>query len=338
MKQSMNTQAAKGHRLFYAAMALVALVVAPLSAGAQEDGNYEEWPTETIEVVSHSSAGGGTDTTIRMWLPAAKKLVDEDMVVVYKLGGGARAAHEYLAGLDTDGIRHAIFALTPTHLYTIARGRSPIQMEDIQGVARAMSDPSVIVVRADSPIGSYKELVEKSQDQALVWGVAQVGGTEHIGIARWAEQSGAETRIVPFGGGGSMVTALRSGAVDATLANLSESLTLITEGELKALAILAPERSEDLPDVPSTYEFGHDVTVATTRGYFVSADVPPAIVDQMEDLILSAMDSKRFQDYLRSIGVNPETSIAGAEVWDKQMNEMYDVALKTMRKLGMTDK
>ena len=335
MRQLLYSRAMKGHRLLWAGMVATALFAAPLIAGAQ-DGGYEDWPTETIEVVSHSSAGGGTDTTIRMWLPAAKKLVDEDMIVVYKLGGGARAAHEYMAGQEPTG--HAIYALTPTHLYTIARGRSPIGMEDIVGVARAMSDPSVIVVRADSPYDSYKEFVKASQDQALTWGVAQVGGTEHIGIARWAEQSGAETRIVPFGGGGDMVTALRSGAVDAALANLSEALSLIKEGELEPLAVLAPERVEDLPNVPSTYEFGHEVTVATTRGYFVDADTPPAIVDQIEELILKAMESERFQDYLRSIGLNPETNIAGAEVWNKQMNEMYDVALETMRKLGMTDK
>lgn len=336
MTQLLNSRVVKRHRLFCAGMVAMALSAVPLSAGAQGSGDYEEWPTETIEVVSHSSAGGGTDTTIRMWLPAAKKLVDEDMIVVYKLGGGARAAHEYLAGQEPTG--HAIYALTPTHLYTIARGNSPIEMEDITGVARAMSDPSVIVVRADSPYDSYKEFVQASQDQALTWGVAQIGGTEHIGIARWAEQSGAETRIVPFGGGGDMVTALRSGAVDAALANLSESVSLIEEGELKALAVLAPERVEDLPEVPSSYEFGHEVTVATTRGYFVDADTPPAIVDQIEELILAAMESERFQNYLRGIGLNPETNIAGAEVWNKQMNEMYDVALETMRKLGMTDK
>lgn len=312
------------------------LLLSPMAATAQNDCSVEEWPCETIEVVSHSSAGGGTDTTIRMWVDAAAEQVDEDIQVVYKQGGGARAAHEYLVSRGPDG--HTIFALTQTHLYTIARGNSPVDIEQIQGVARAMDDPSVIVVRADSPHETYEDLVQASQDQALTWGVAQVGGTEHIGIARWSEASGAQTRVVPFGGGGDMITSLRSGAVDASLANVSEALGQVQEGDLRALAVLYPERIDDLPDVPSTYEQGHEVSVTTTRGYFVHGETDPAIVEKIEEMILTAMESERFQEYIRSTGLDPETNIAGAEAWDQQLKEEYEVSLEALRKLDMTDR
>src|SRR5690554_3532389 len=83
------------------------------------------------------------------------------------------------------------------------------------GVARAMDDSSVIVVGADSEIEDYEGLIEASKQEPLAWGVAQVGGTEHIGLARWADAAGIEYRVVPFGSGGEMLTALRSGAVAA---------------------------------------------------------------------------------------------------------------------------
>ena len=89
------------------------LLSAPTSAMAQ-DCPADEWPCDTIEIVSHASPGGGTDTTIRMWLDAADQMVDEDMRVVYKQGGGSRAAHEYAVSRGPDG--HTIIALTPTHL------------------------------------------------------------------------------------------------------------------------------------------------------------------------------------------------------------------------------
>ncbi|EAR52694.1 RecA protein [Oceanicola granulosus HTCC2516] len=315
---------------------LAAFALAPFAASAQNDCSPEEWPCDTVEVVSHSSAGGGTDTTIRMWMEEARDLIDEDIRVVYKQGGGARAAHEYLVDRGPDG--HTIFALTQTHLYTIARGNSPVEIEQLQGVARAMDDPSVIVVRADSDIESYDQLVDSSQDQALTWGVAQVGGTEHIGISRWAGAADAEIRVVPFGGGGDMITSLRSGAVDASLANISEALPQIQEGDLRAIAVLYPERVGDLPDVPSTYENGHDVSVTTTRGYFVHGDTDPAIVAEIEEMILEAMSSERFEDYLRSSGLDPESNVAGAEEWDAQLKDEYNVSLEALRDLGMTDR
>src|SRR3546814_8271543 len=89
---------------------------------------------------------------------------------------------------------YVVVAFTPTHLYSIARGNSPASIDDFTGLARAMQDPSVIVVRSDSEIETYEQLIENSQDNPLNWGVAQVGGTEHIGIARWAEAEGVEFR------------------------------------------------------------------------------------------------------------------------------------------------
>lgn len=339
MRHMLNVlHASKRQRLLQTGAAALALVAFPLSAAAQDQDvcNPEEWPTQTIELVSHSSAGGGTDMTMRMWMDAAAQQVDEDVVIVYKLGGGARAAHEYFQNQGADC--HTIMALTQTHLYTIARGNSPIGIDDIQGVARAMDDPSVIVVRADSPYESYEELVAASQDQALTWGVAQVGGTEHIGIERWAEVTDSEVRVVPFGGGGDMVTALRSGAVDASLANVSEAQNQIKEGDLRALAVLAEEPVEDLPNVPTTSEFGHDVQVSTTRGYYVHADTPPEMVERIEEWILTAMESERFQEYLRGVGLKPEKNIAGSEVWDEQIKEEYQISLEAMRRLGLTQK
>lgn len=327
---------AKCQRWLHAGTALVALVTAPLNASAQSENTCDpaEWPTETIELVSHASAGGGTDMTIRMWLDEAQQLADENVVIVYKLGGGARAAHEYFQNQGADC--HTIMAFTQTHLYTIARGNSPIGIDDIQGVARAMSDPSVIIVREDSPYQIYEALVEASQDQALAWGVTSIGSTAHIGIERWAEITDAQTRIVPFGGDGDAITALRSGAVDVMVANVSESLNLIQEGDLHALAVLADERVEDLPKVPTTSEFGHDIEVSTTRGYYVHADTPPEMVERIEEWILTAMQSERFQEYLQSVGLNPETNIAGSDVWDEQMKGEYQMSLEALRKLGLT--
>ncbi|NIO15277.1 MAG: tripartite tricarboxylate transporter substrate binding protein, partial [Xanthomonadales bacterium] len=79
---------------------------------------------------------------------------------------------------------YTVLALTQTHLYTIARGKSPLTIDDVVGVARAMDDPTFITVAANSPYKTLKDLVDASKDAPLNWGVAQVGGTEHIGLAR----------------------------------------------------------------------------------------------------------------------------------------------------------
>jgi putative tricarboxylic transport membrane protein len=208
-------------------------------------------------------------------------------------------------------------------------------IDDMVGVARAMDDPSLIVVRADSEIQDYDGLIEASRQDPLPWGVAQVGGTEHIGLARWAEAAGIDYRVVPFGSGGEMLTALRSGAVEATVANVSEALGLIEEGEVRPIAVMDEDPIDDLADTPTTFEKGHEVKVTTTRGYAVRADTPPERVKALEDALLKAMETEEFQEYLRTSGLDPADSIAGSEAWDRQLKEEYAQSKEVIDRLGL---
>jgi putative tricarboxylic transport membrane protein len=293
----------------------------------------DQFPSETIEMVSHAAPGGGTDVTARLVLQGAQPELGVDMVMIYKEGGAARASHEYVMSRPADG--HTLIALTQTHLYTMARGNSPMTIDHMIGVARAMDDSSVIVVGPDSEIQDYEGLIEASKQEPLAWGVAQVGGTEHIGLARWAEAAGIEYRVVPFGSGGEMLTALRSGAVAATIANVSEALGLIQEGEVRPIAIMDEERIEDLPDVPTTFENGHEVKVTTTRGYAVRADTPPERIKILEEALLNGMKTEEFQEYLRNSGLDPEDSVAGSEEWDSQLKEEYAQSKEVIERLGL---
>lgn len=321
-------------RLDLAHRSLLVGVVGALAVGLGGlSASAQDFPSETIEVISHASAGGGTDTTARMMMEGTSEALGTDMVVVYKQGGGARAAHEYFAERPADG--HTIMALTQTHLYQIAGGQSPITIEDIQGVARAMDDPSLIVVGADSDIQDYDGLIAASKEEPLTWGVSLVGSTEHIGLARWADAAGIEYRVVPFGGGGDMMTALRSGAVVASVPNVSEALSLVEEGEVRPIAVLDEERLDQLPDVPTSFEKGHEVKVTTTRGYGVRADTPPEQVAILEEAMLEGMQTPGFQEYLKNSGLDPERSIAGSEEWDAQLKEEYATSQEVMERLGL---
>jgi len=304
-----------------------------IGLGAASALAQDQFPSETIEVISHASAGGGTDTTARMMMEGTSEALGVDMVVVYKQGGGAKAAHEYFAERPADG--YTIMALTQTHLYQIAGGQSPITIDDIKGIARAMDEPSLIVVRADSDIQDYDGLIAASKEEPLTWGVSVIGSTEHIGLARWADAAGVDARVVPFGGGGDMMTSLRSGAVVASIANVGEALSLIQEGEVRPIAALSEERLAELPDVPTSFEKGHEVKVTTTRGYGVRADTPPERVAVLEEAMLEGMQTPQFQEYLKNAGLDPVKSVAGSEEWDAQLKEEYAASKQVMEQLGL---
>jgi len=308
-------------------VAAAAIAAVPTAVAAQK------FPDKTIEVVIHSGYGGGTDTTARMMMIRSRRNLKTDMVVVAKRGGSGAAAHAYADSKPRDG--YTMLALTQTHFYTLARGKSKLKIGNLVGVARAMDDPTFITVGANSKFKTLADLIAASKTAPLNWGVAQIGGTEHIGLARFAKAAGIKYKAVPFGGGGQMVQALMAGKIDASLPNVSEALSQVKDGAFRALVVLADKRLKDFPNVPSSYELGLKVKLSTTRGYAVLKGTPQDRIDMLSNALVKAMKHEVFANYLKSAGLTPEDSVAGHAVWDKQIKEEYAAAAEALKELGL---
>lgn len=293
----------------------------------------EKFPAKPIEVVIHSKYGGGTDTTARMMIVGAKRILGADFTVVAKRGGGGSKVHQYAMSKPRDG--YTVLAMTQTHLYTIARGGSPLTIDDVVGVARAMDDPTFVAVAKTSPHKTLAALIEASRTNALNWGIANVGGTEHIGLAQFATAAGIKFKVVPFGSGAQMVQALMSGAIDATLPNVSEGGQQIKDGTMRALAVMAEKRLPEFADVPTTFELGYKIKTSTTRGYWVLKGTPTERIEALSKAFVAAMREPAFVNYLKGVGLDAGTNVADHNVWDRQIKEEYAAARETLKSLGL---
>ncbi|MDB9862184.1 tripartite tricarboxylate transporter substrate binding protein [Litorivicinus sp.] len=303
------------------------------SHGDKKGKKSIDFSDRPIEVVIHSSYGGGTDVTARMMMIRSRRTLDTDMYVVSKRGGSGAKAQNYVLTKPADG--HTIMALTQSHLYTMAQGKSDMKIDDITGIVRAMDDPTFLVVRKESEAKTMEDLVALSKKRALNFGVAQIGGTEHIGLAQLAKAAGMKFKVVPFGSGGEMLLALRSGAIDATLPNVSEAANMIADGSIIPLVLLAEKRLGDYPDVRSSYELGYKVKTSTTRGYAVLASTPKPIIEALSKNIVKAMKHEVFGNYLATAGLSVESSVAGTDIWDKHLKEEYAKASAALKELGI---
>jgi len=296
----------------------------------------DEFPSKPIEVVIHAKYGGGTDTTARMMMIRTRRILGTDLVVVSKRGGGGASAQTYVNTKPRDG--YTLLALTQTHLYTLARGKSPLKIDDLVGIARAMDDPTFITVNKDSEFKDIQSLIEASKSKALNWGVGEIGSTEHIGLARFAKAAGIKYKAVPFGSGAQMVQALLAGSIDATLPNVSEAVGQISEGSVRPLVVLSKNRLGGYPDIPTSFEIGVPVKVTTTRGYAVLKGTPKPVVDKLSKALVKAMKHKTFANYLSGSGLNAAESVAGTDVWTQNLRDEYAVAVEALTELGFGKK
>ena len=300
----------------------------------RKSGSYATKGCDPIQVVIHASYGGGTDTTARMMSVRTRRNLKADIQVVGKRGGSGAKAQNYTLTRPKDGC--TIMALTESHLYTMARGKSNMKIDDLVGVARAMEEPTFIVVNAkNKKLSTIKKLVKEANKKPITAGIASIGGTEHIGMYQFSKAAGVPFKAVSFGSGAQSLAALASGKIDVALLNPSEAAGLIQDKKVKAVLLLAEKRMPDYKKVPSSYELGWKVKVSTTRGYAVLKGTPQPIINEISKAMVKAMKHEVFANYLRGASLDPATSPAGTEVWDKQLKQNFANAQDALRGLGL---
>jgi tripartite-type tricarboxylate transporter receptor subunit TctC len=295
----------------------------------------EDFPSETLNVVTHAGPGGGTDITTRMMMLRARRVFDQDMVVVNKRGGSGAQALMYVDSRPRDG--YTFMTMTQSHVFQIIQKKVPITIDQLVGIARATDDPTLVAVPADSPINSLEDLVAASKEKSggLKWGTTFAGGADHINIHNFAKKAdGMEYTIVPFKGGGDIVTNLVGGNVDAAILNYAEGESQFGTGELRPVVALSAERISSAADVPTARELGIDALASTVRGFAVLSGVPDDRQKILSDGLVSAMEPTVYQGYLATGGM-PTSSVTGQDEWNAHIERIYTESESALKDLGL---
>jgi putative tricarboxylic transport membrane protein len=261
-------------------MVALALTGAPGSVSAQDQ------MADDLHFLVPGGAGGGWDTTARV---TGRVLTETGLLgnASYEnmSGAGGGRAIGYMietAERQTDTL---MVNSTPIIVRSITEV-FPYSFRDLTPVASIIADYSVIAVAADSPYGSFDDLAADFEDDpnAIKIGGGSVrGDLDHLAAASAMQAAGGDPRdvaYIPYDAGGAALAGLLSGETDALSTGLGEVITPHNEGQVRILAIAAPEPVDALPDVPTFEALGYDHVFANWRGFFAS----PAVSDERADL------------------------------------------------------
>ncbi len=293
-----------------------------------------EYPSKTVEVVTHAGAGGGTDVTTRMMMLRARRELKTDMVVVNKKGGGGVVAMDYYLTVPADG--HSILTFTIGHAAELAKGKTKMTLDDIRPIARGTDDPQILMVKCGA-YDSADNFVEAQKNEALTYGTTHLGNIDDVSAFMFTKKGGLTTpKIVPFDGGGELATQLVAGAVDAAVLNLAEAGSQIEAGDICPIVVLADERMSGLPDVKTAKELGIDVSFSTVRGFVVHKDTPDEVAVKIEEALMNSMNHTVYQGFLTSVGLD-SSSVAGSDVWGEQITTMVTDMEAALKELGFIE-
>jgi putative tricarboxylic transport membrane protein len=284
----------------------------------------QAYPTKQIEVIVHTSAGSGGDIVSRAVAEIVRrdKLLPQPMQVVNRVGGSGALAYNYFK--TKRGDPYSLLSVTGTLLAMAYRPDINIGLENYTPVALMAVDPQTVMVPADSPYKSVKDLMEAARKapETLVAATTSVQGTGRL-LVYLMEQAvpGAKFRFVTFKGGSDAVTSTAGGHTTFTTENLSEGMGFVEGKKLRVLAISSEKRLPSAPDIPTLRESGYAITAGTIRGFTFNAGVPQEAVKTMETALEQVHKSAAWKDLAKRNLY--EDTFMGSEEFTKYLAARY---------------
>ncbi|WP_245258673.1 tripartite tricarboxylate transporter substrate-binding protein [Methylopila sp. M107] len=274
-------------------------------------------PAKT-ECLAGAKPGGGFDVTCRLAANAllATKLIERPMPVTYMEGGVGAIAFNHVAGKRPKDGSLISAASAGSALLLAQRKFGSRDVDSVRWVAAIGVDYGVIVVNAQSPYKTLKDLVaayQASPNDFAIGGGGAVGSQDWMKsalIAKAAGQSPKTMRYVALEGGGPVLTALEGGHIKVGAGDASEMSKHHKAGNVRILAVMSPQRLPgDLADVPTAREQGFDVDWLTWRGFYTGKEVSDDEYNQWTEAFAKLVKTPEYTAELTARGLFPFQAI-----------------------------
>jgi putative tricarboxylic transport membrane protein len=258
----------------------------------------QAYPSKTIEWISHTSAGSGTDLFNRnvSGMLEKEKILNVPFIHSNRVGGNGVIAYQYVK--NKKGDPYVVIAMSVTVILTQSiLPDTGLALDSLTPIIRFAQDPQVVAVRTESKFKTYKELVSAARDGSVVAGITGPTGSGRAALYYIERDTGAKFKYVTFKGGGDAVLATLGGHVELTTENMSEMLPLVEAGKMRILAVTGERRFKQVPQVPTLKELGYNTVIATGRGFGMPPGVPKEAAATMEKALKRVYDSQAYKDY-----------------------------------------
>lgn len=277
-------------------LAAAAAVVAGVAASTSQA--KADFPERPVTFVVGASAGGPTDINVRILADALTRTTGTRFLVENKPGAGGAIAAEFVRNARPDGYTllyafsgsmTAVPAMNEEITYDAGR-----DYETISYVAEL--GPMFLLTNPQTGVTDFKGVVEQAKQAPGKYNVSTVGpGVLNSVVASYLiKVAGVEIEDVPYPGTGPAVIALAEGHVDFAVANLQTFKPFAEDGKILPLAVIANERTDTSPDVPTIAEAGYPQMMETSawaawQAVMAPKGVPQDIVNRLNVLIAEAL-------------------------------------------------
>ena len=269
-------------------------------------GAQSSFPEKPIKIIVPFSAGGGSDTFVRLIQKAIEEenLLSHPVVVINVPGAGGTIGSRKLKEEEPDG--YTIMCLHEAILTAKHSGKAEYGYEAFEPIAATGEIGILVAVYEDSPYESLGELMDAAAERPYEVSFSTNLGAPSDYVVLMLEQakSGAKFRPVQNGGGAKRFHAIKGGHSDVTVFSLSEYNQFKSSG-LRALGLCAKERHPNWPDIPTANEQGFDVERENTHFWWAPKGTPQDRIQVIQEALAKAMKSPLVLERLKEMHTDP---------------------------------
>jgi tripartite-type tricarboxylate transporter receptor subunit TctC len=289
-------------------MRLIAGLCAALLLGGSAFA--QAWPSKPIRLVVGYSAGGGNDLIARIVAARLQEKLGQPIVVDNKPGAQSIVAAEIVAKAAADGYTLLVAPSGPMTINPAVYAKLPYDpAKDFAPISLLAEFPLLLVVGADQPIKSVRELIDYGRAHPDKANYASSATPFQLASELFNQRTGSKFQHIPYRGSGDAAQAVASGQVLMTIADTGPISGPLSAGKLRALAITTDKRDAAFPDVPTLAEAGvPGMAISLWTGLVAPAGTPPEIVARLNKAVVETLALPEVRTALEKIAVTPRST------------------------------
>ena len=274
------------------------------AAALVNPASAQDYPVDTVTLVTHSSVGGGSDVFLRELAKYLAPALGANVVVENVTGGSGANAMARLATAPADG--SVFYATTPTFIYTSLMSELDASYKDLEPLVNVFTDPEVIYTAADSPYQTMEDVINHAKGAQGTWGAANPASLERQLLERLKVAAGVNAAVVTHEGGGDMMINVLNGTLDIGVGEVQEVKSQLEAKQIRILATFGDEKLDTLPDVPTVKELGYDVVARKFRGIAGPKGLPENVIAAWEKAIPAVLENPEYKAAYLASDLRPE--------------------------------
>lgn len=268
------------------------------------------YPERPVQLIVPYAPGGATDLIARIVAPRLGDALGQPVVIINRPGAGGAIGSVSAAREKPDGYT-IVMAVESSHAVNPSVQSKPAYdpVKDFAPISNLANVLGVLDINGKSHITTFQQLVDelKADPDKFTFGSSGNGGYSHLFGERFKSATKTDMLHVPYKGLGPALTDLLAGQIDVVFDNLPSSAGHIESGGLRALAVAAPERVPQFPDVPTYAEVGYpELNTPSWYGLAAPAGVPEDVLETLNQAVKKALEDPEVVKQFEQQGAVPQ--------------------------------